>query len=88
MDEQYPFQHRRRRLTYAESAAYISGRYFPVQARSLERWHDLPGIVVNKQRLHRMDDLDAAAERRIQQAQAKAGITPRVEETETATAAA
>ena len=54
--------------TKLEAATFISERWFPVSYRTLEKWRDLPFVVVNGRARYAEADLQAAAERRVRAA--------------------
>lgn len=54
-----------------EAARRIREQYFPVSHRTIERWSDMPGRVINKQRLYTQEEIEAAVKRRIAAAESK-----------------
>jgi hypothetical protein len=55
-----------------QAAHRIQEKYgVPISPRTLESWDDLRGRVINRKRLHTDEEIDAAAERRIREAEAK-----------------
>jgi hypothetical protein len=60
-----------------ESASYISERHFGVSHRTIETWEDLPKRIILKKQRNTEAELDAAAKRRIDAANAKLEIASR-----------
>ena len=58
-------------LSTRQAAAHISEHYFTVAARTLDAWPDLPGRVVNSKKWLTLSEVDEAAQRRIEAAEAR-----------------
>jgi hypothetical protein len=61
-------------LDFEQAAELISDNFFEISPRSLERWADMPVIVVNRRRRARPIDVVLAACRRIAVAEQRAAI--------------
>ena len=53
------------RLTREQAAAWLTRNRFAVRPRTLERWRDLPFVVIGGRAWYAEADLAAAAERRM-----------------------
>lgn len=58
-------------LNTREAAHRISERYFTVSHRTIDTWSDLKGRVINRQKWLTVEEVDAAAQRRIEAAEQK-----------------
>jgi hypothetical protein len=58
-------------LDYREAAERVSEKYFRISPRTIDTWPDLRGRIINRKVWLTREEVDAAAERRIRDAEAR-----------------